>query len=77
MVYTRSMIWRNAHVCACPVIMAISALTISWDRIQPLSSQQKSKLGANINELYDIVGDEEKYDRARFRNALKKLREDL
>ena len=65
------------YVAAEQCVMAINALTISWNKIKPLTSQQSSKLNRNINELYDIVADEEKYDRARFREMLKKLRDDL
>lgn len=65
------------YVTAEQCVMAISALTVSWNKIKPLTSQQSSKLGSNIEQLYDIVADEENYDQARFREALKKLREDL
>jgi hypothetical protein len=65
------------YVTAEQCVMAISALTISWDKIKPLTAQQSSKLSSNIDELYNIVADEENYDQSRFREVLKQLREDL
>jgi hypothetical protein len=65
------------YVAAEQCVMAISALTVSWDALKPLTEQKRSKLGNNIDELYFIVADEETFDQSRFREALKKLRDDL
>lgn len=65
------------YVAAEQCVMAVSALTVSWDKLQPLTEQKRSKLGNNIDELYFIVADEETFDQNRFRAALKKLRDDL
>jgi len=65
------------YVTAEQCVMAISALTISWDKIKPLTKTQRSKLGNNIGKLYDLVADEESYNQSAFREALKSLRQDL
>ena len=46
-------------------------------KVKPLTKPQRSKLESNIGKLYDLVADEEAYNQAAFREALKTLREDL
>ena len=63
------------YVAAEQSVMAISALTISWDKLVPFNDARRDNLKRNIDLLYEIVDKEEAYDQKRFSDALGKLRE--
>lgn len=65
------------YVTAEQGVMAISALTISWDKLQPFNKKQKQAVGKITAQLYEIVADDEKYDKARLASSLKKLKTQL
>lgn len=63
------------YVAAEQSVMAISALTISWDKLVPFSDVRRENLKREIDLLYNIVDKDEAYNQKRFSNALGKLRE--
>ena len=67
---------RN-YVAAEQAVMAISALTVSWDKKAPFSDTRKTTIKREIKELYKILDDENNFDPKRFREALRMMRDTL
>jgi hypothetical protein len=68
--------YRN-YVAAEQAVMAISALTVSWDKMAPFSDTRKTTIKREIKELYKILDDENNFDPKRFREALRMMRDTL
>jgi hypothetical protein len=65
--------YRN-YVAAEQAVMAISALTVAWDKLAPFSDTRKAEIKKEIKNLYKIVDDESNFDPNRFSEALRTMR---
>jgi hypothetical protein len=63
------------YVAAEQAVMAISALTISWDRLAPFADARRSQIKTAIDKLYLLVENEEAYQQRAFSDALRALRD--
>lgn len=65
--------YRN-YVAAEQAVMAISALTVAWDKLAPFSDTRKAEIKNEIKNIYKIVDNENNFDPDRFSDALRVMR---
>ena len=69
-------IWEGYtdYVAGEQCVMALSVLTITWDKMHAFGEPMGNSINAEIDRMYDLVEDDEAYDYKRFRQSLESMR---